>query len=85
MTSAGQSLRGSVRDARSTLAALKYQQANYLSAASSAMIDHLRTEFWDHGTLKPMSCFKIKSSIFLSISGVIFMYLIVMVQFRISE
>ncbi len=32
-----------------------------------------------------MSYFKIKNSIFLQISGIIFMYLVVMMQFRISE
>ncbi len=85
MTAVGQNMRGAVRRARSELERLKFRQKRLLDDRMRFKAEHLRNEFWEYGTLKPMSYFKIKNSVFLSISGVIFMYLIVMMQFRISE
>ncbi len=70
---------------RSCLAALKFERYDSLTNRTLLKIEHLRHELWEYGTLKPMSYFKIKNSIFLQISGIIFMYLVVMMQFRISE
>lgn len=85
MCSLGQKLRDACKDVSDILIDIKIRHHKDLDDCTEIKLDCLRQQFAYKGYLRPRSYFKVTKNTFLQIHGTILTYIIVMLQFRVSE
>lgn len=84
----GQDLREASKEINGTLGRIKvrcHQKDSLLMEKCEAKLDLLREELMHKGYLRPRLYFNVTKSTYLQIHGTILTYLIVLLQFRVSE